>query len=146
MHYSSGDSLGLFRTPAPVEDGKIVEMLARSASYWMQQEPARCWVRDCTGLACLAGGHLSKTQQLQHHLLGEEGSLSSLIGEDLLSMYEGDDGSTADSATASSQADVTSDDAPRSLAEEYSLTPLNMQKKYSAQSFDEQVENYFKWL
>lgn len=61
-------------------------------------------------------------------------------------MYEGDDGSTGDSGTASSQADVTSDDAPRSLADEYSLTPLNMQKKYSAQSFDEQVENYFKWL
>ncbi|KFO94423.1 hypothetical protein N320_12624, partial [Buceros rhinoceros silvestris] len=45
-----------------------------------------------------------------------------------------------DSGTASYQADVTSDDAPRSLAEEYSLAPLNMQKKYSAQSFDKQVE------
>lgn len=141
VHCSSEDSLGLSRTPALAEDGKIVEMLARSASYWAQQEPARCWVRDCTGLACSAGGH-----QLQHHLLGGEGSLTPLIREDLLSMREGNDGSTGDSGTASSQIDVTSDDAPRNLAEEYSLAPSNTRKKYSAQSFDKQVENYFKRL
>ncbi|KFV08795.1 hypothetical protein N339_10402, partial [Pterocles gutturalis] len=45
-----------------------------------------------------------------------------------------------DSGTASSQADVSSDGAPRSFVEEYSLVPLNTQKKYSAQSFDQQVE------
>ncbi|KGL94628.1 hypothetical protein N301_10833, partial [Charadrius vociferus] len=41
---------------------------------------------------------------------------------------------------ANSQPDVKSDDAPRSFAEEYSLVPLNTRKKYSAQSFDQQVE------
>ncbi|KFQ43962.1 hypothetical protein N333_01318, partial [Nestor notabilis] len=45
-----------------------------------------------------------------------------------------------DTGTSSSQGDVTSDDGPRVFAEEYSLVPLNKQKKYSAQSFDEQVE------
>ncbi|KFR04007.1 hypothetical protein Y956_04657, partial [Nipponia nippon] len=45
-----------------------------------------------------------------------------------------------DTGTASSQADVTSNDVPRSFAEEYSLAPLNTQKKYSAQGFDQQVE------
>ncbi|KFP23253.1 hypothetical protein Z169_04948, partial [Egretta garzetta] len=45
-----------------------------------------------------------------------------------------------DTGEDSSQADGISDDAPRSFAEEYSLIPLNMQKKYSAQSFDQQVE------
>ncbi|KFW72364.1 hypothetical protein AS28_00751, partial [Pygoscelis adeliae] len=45
-----------------------------------------------------------------------------------------------DTGTASSQANVTSDDAPRSFVEEYSLAPLNTQKKYSAQSFNQQVE------
>lgn len=123
-----------------------MEMLARSASYWVQQEPARCWVRDCTGLTCSAAGHPLRTHLLQHHLLGEEDSLTSLIREEFLSVDEGNDGSTGDSGTASSQADVRSDDAPRSFAEEYSLAPLNTRKKYSAQSFDQQVENYFKRL
>ncbi|KFZ52131.1 hypothetical protein N321_13951, partial [Antrostomus carolinensis] len=45
-----------------------------------------------------------------------------------------------DTGTTSSQTDVTSNDAPRSFAEEYSLVPLNTRKKYSAQSFDQQVE------
>ncbi|KFV60156.1 hypothetical protein N328_11899, partial [Gavia stellata] len=45
-----------------------------------------------------------------------------------------------ESGTASSQANITSDDAPRSFVEEYSLAPLTTQEKYSAQSFDEQVE------
>ncbi|KFP41462.1 hypothetical protein N324_01710, partial [Chlamydotis macqueenii] len=45
-----------------------------------------------------------------------------------------------DTGTATSQADVASDDTPRSFAEVYSLAPLNTQKKYSAQSFDQQVE------
>ncbi|KFQ05441.1 hypothetical protein N330_13842, partial [Leptosomus discolor] len=45
-----------------------------------------------------------------------------------------------DPGTASSQADVSSDDASRGLAEEYSLAPLNTEKKYSAQGFDQQVE------
>lgn len=61
-------------------------------------------------------------------------------------MDEGNHDSIGDSGTASSWADVTSDDAPRSFAEEYSLVPLNTWKKYSAQSFDQQVENYFKQL
>lgn len=145
--YCSGEgSLGLSRIPALREDGKSVDMLARSASYWVQQEPARCWVRDCTGLACSAGGHPSRTHLLQHHLLSEEDSLTSLIREEFLSVDEGDDGRTGNSRTPRSQADVTSDEAPRSFAEEYSLAPLNTRKKYSAQSFDQQVENYFKHL
>ncbi|KFP75466.1 hypothetical protein N311_05060, partial [Apaloderma vittatum] len=41
---------------------------------------------------------------------------------------------------ASSQADVTSGDAPRSLAEEYLLAPFNIRKTFSAQGFDAQVE------
>ncbi|KFQ29324.1 hypothetical protein N332_08246, partial [Mesitornis unicolor] len=45
-----------------------------------------------------------------------------------------------DSGTASSQAGVTSDDAPRSFAEEYSLAPLNIQNTYSSQAFDQEVE------
>ncbi|KFP78954.1 hypothetical protein N310_05796, partial [Acanthisitta chloris] len=45
-----------------------------------------------------------------------------------------------DTGAASSQADVISDDGPRSFAEEYSLAPLNTRKKYSMQSFDQQVE------
>lgn len=129
-----------------MEDGKIVEMLVRSASYWVQQEPARCWVRDCTGLACSAACHRSRRHLLRHHLLGEKDGLTSLIKEEFLSMEEGNHGSIGDSGTASSWAGVTSDDAPRSLAEEYSLAPLNTWKKYSAQSFDQQVENYFKQL
>ncbi|CAM9271686.1 unnamed protein product [Bubo scandiacus] len=137
VHYNGEGSLGFSRILAPTGDGKIMEMLARSASYWMQQEPARCWVRDCTGLACSAAGHL---------LLGEEDRLTSLIREEFLSVDEDSDSSSVCPGTASSQADVTSDGAPRSLAEEYSLAPLNIRKKYSAQSFDQQVANYFKQL
>ncbi|GAB0182603.1 5' exonuclease Apollo [Grus japonensis] len=146
VHCNGEGSLWLSRIPAPMKDGKIVEMLARSASYWVLQEPARCWVRDCTGLACSAGGHPSRKHLLQHYLLGEEDSLTSLIKEELISVDEGNDGSMGDTGTASSQADVTSDDDPRSFAEEYSLAPLNTRKKYSVQSFDQQVENYFKRL
>lgn len=146
VHCNGEGSLGLSRIPVPAEDGKIVEMLARSASYWVQQEPARCWVRDCTGLACSAAGHRSRRHLLRHHLLGEKDALTSLVKEECLSMDEGNHGSIGDSGTTSSWADVTSDDAPRSFAEEYSLAPLNTWKKYSAQSFDQQVENYFKRL
>lgn len=146
MHCNGEGSLGLSRISALTEDGKIVEMLARSASYWVRQEPARCWVRDCTGLACSAAGHSSRRHLLQHHLLGEEDSLAALIREELFSMDEGNNASIGDTGTATSQPDVTSDDAPSSFAEEYSLVPLNTRKKYSAQSFDQQVENYFKQL
>lgn len=57
-------------------------------------------------------------------------------------MDEGSD----DSGTASPQADGTSDDVITTFAEEYSLVPLNKQKEYSAQTFDQQVESYFEEL
>ncbi|PKU42247.1 histamine h3 receptor [Limosa lapponica baueri] len=146
VHCNVEGSSGPSRIPVPMKNGKIVEMLAWSASYWVQREPARCWVRDCTGLACSVAGHPSRRHLLQHQLLGEEDSLSSLTREEFFSMDEGNNGSVRDTGTANSQADVISDDAHRSFVEEYSLTPLSTRKKYCAQSFDQQVENYFKWL
>ncbi|XP_062489123.1 uncharacterized protein LOC134171156 [Pezoporus occidentalis] len=139
-------SLGLPRTPELTEDGDIMGMLARSASYWQQQEPARCWIRDCTALTCSAAGHPSRKHLLQHHLLGEEDGLIYWMRNELISMDEGNDGTIRDTGTSSSQGSVTNDDVPRSFAEEYSLVPLNTLKKYSAQGFDQQVENYFAKL
>lgn len=51
-----------------------------------------------------------------------------------------------DSGTASTQADVTSDDAITSFAKEYSLVPSNKQKSCSAQNFDQLVESYFEGI
>lgn len=61
-------------------------------------------------------------------------------------MDEDNDGNIRDTGLSSSQGNVTNDDVPRSFAEEYSLVPLNTLKKYSAQSFDWQVENYLTKL
>jgi len=144
VHCNGEGALGLSRIPAPTEDGKIVDMLARSASYWVQQEPARCWVRDCTGVACSAASRPFRRHLLQHHLLGEENSLTSMKREELFSMDEVNDGSIRNTGTASSLAEFTSDDIPRSFAEEFSLAPLNTRQKYSAQSFDQEVASYFK--
>lgn len=68
--------------------------------------------------------------------------MSSSMREEFFSTDEGCD----DSGTASPQADVTSDDVITTFAEEYSLVPLNKQKEYSAQTFDQQVESYFEEL
>lgn len=68
--------------------------------------------------------------------------MSSSMREEFFSTDEGSD----DSGTASPQADVTSDDVITTFAEEYSLVPLNKQKEYSAQTFDQQVESYFEEL
>ncbi|XP_068014823.1 uncharacterized protein [Melanerpes formicivorus] len=143
---TSGEgSLGVSWIPAPTEDGNIVEELARSARYWAQQEPPQCWVRDCTGLCRSAAAQRSRMPRLRR-LLRDEDSFTSQIREELLSMDEDQDSSSGDFGTASSRADVGSGDAPRSFAEEYSLAPLNTRKKYSAQGFDQLVENFMEQL
>ncbi|KAJ7400473.1 hypothetical protein BTVI_105224 [Pitangus sulphuratus] len=143
VHCSGRGSSGLSWIPTLPDDGKIPEMLARSASYWRHQEPPECWVRDYT---CLAACPPSRRRLLQHHLPGEDDSLTSLGREELFSVDEVNDGSTGDTGKASSQADVESDDGRRSFVEEYSLAPLSRPKTNSAKNFDQLVEKYFRRL
>lgn len=123
------------------ESGKTVQLLAGLDNHWVQREPPRCWVRDCTEQAC-STNHASGRHLSQHNFPAEEDGVSSSMREEFFSTDEGSD----DSGTASPQADVTSDDVITTFAEEYSLVPLNKQKEYSAQTFDQQVESYFEEL
>ncbi|XP_021244673.1 uncharacterized protein LOC110394926 [Numida meleagris] len=133
------EALGLSSIPVPRNSGKTVKTLARSASHWVRLEPVPCWVKDCTGLACSAD-HGPRRHLLKANLQAEEDSLRSVLREEFFSRDEDYD----DLGTVSSQEDVVSSDAPRSLAEEFSLVPLNMRRKYSAQNFDLLVERRFK--
>ncbi|XP_072185950.1 uncharacterized protein [Excalfactoria chinensis] len=135
------EALGLSSIPVPRNSGKTVKTLARSSSPWVRLEPVPCWVKDCTGLACSAD-HGPTRHLLKADLQAAEDSPRSMIREELFSAGEDYD----DLGTASSQADVVSSDAPRSLAEEFSLVPLNMQTEYSALNFDLLVERCFKRL
>ncbi|XP_061216542.1 uncharacterized protein LOC133216117 [Neopsephotus bourkii] len=146
VHCNGKVSLRLPRTPELTEVEEIMGMLARSASYWQQQELARCWIKDCTELTCSAAGHPSRKHLLYHHLPVVEAGLIYWMRKELISMDEVNDGTIRDTGTSSSQGNVTNNDVPRSFAEEYSLVPLNTLQKYSAQSFDRQVENYFAQL
>lgn len=140
--HSAGERpLGLFVIHAVTESGKAVKLLAGLDNYWLQREPPRCWVRDCTEQAC-STNHASGRHLSQQNFPAEEDCLSSSIREEFFSMDEGCD----DSGTASTQADVTSDDAITSFAKEYSLVPSNKQKSCSAQNFDQLVESYFEGI
>ncbi|XP_035175756.1 uncharacterized protein LOC118163316 [Oxyura jamaicensis] len=140
--HSAGERpLGLFLIHAVTESGKAVQLLAGLDNYRVQRESPQCWVRDCTEQAC-STNHASGRHLSQQNFPDEEDGVSSSISEEFFSMDEGCD----DSGTASSQADVTSDDAITSFAKEYSLVPLNRQKEFSAQIFDQQVESYFEGL
>lgn len=141
VHSTGEEALGLSSIPVPRSSGKTVKTLARSASPWVRLEPVPCWVKDCTGLACSAD-HGPRRHLLKANLQAEEDSLRSVLRGELFSGGEDYD----DLGTASSQADVVSSDAPRSLAEEFSLVPLNMQRKFSALNFDLLVERCFKRL
>ncbi|OXB61278.1 hypothetical protein ASZ78_010194 [Callipepla squamata] len=141
VHSTGEEALGLSSIPEPRNSGKTVKTLARSASHWVRLEPVPCWVKDCTGLACSAD-HGPRRHLLKANLQAEEYSLRSVLREEFFSRDEDYD----DLWTTGSQADVVSSGAPRSLAEEFSLVPLNMRRKYSAQSFDLLVERCFKRL
>ncbi|XP_068789930.1 uncharacterized protein [Struthio camelus] len=147
VHCVGEGSAGLSRVSVLAEDGKTMKTLAKSIDLWVDQEPARCWVRDCTNPGCSAErDHGPRSDVLQCSLLGEEDSSASLITEEFLSMNEGYNHATCDSGVTGSQVADAGDHAPKSFAEEYSLAPLNMIKTNSAQSFDQQVENYLKNL
>ncbi|XP_042725843.1 uncharacterized protein LOC128091404 [Tympanuchus pallidicinctus] len=141
VHSTGEEALGLSSIPVPRNSGRTVKTLARSASPWVRLEPVPCWVKDCTGLACSAD-HGPRRHLIKANLQAEKDSLRSVLREELFSRDEDYD----DLGTASSQAGVVSSDAPRSLAEEFSLVPLNMQRKYSALNFDLLVERCFKRL
>ncbi|XP_023964037.2 5' exonuclease Apollo isoform X2 [Chrysemys picta bellii] len=53
-------------------------------------------------------------------------------------------GAAGDRVTLASWPSVASSHVARGLAEEYLLAPLNTLKQYSAESFDWQIENYFR--
>ncbi|XP_031468668.1 uncharacterized protein LOC116242172 [Phasianus colchicus] len=141
VHSTGEEALGLSSIPVPRNCGTTVKTLARSASPWIRLEPVPCWVKDCTGLACSAD-HGPRRHLIKANLQAEEDSLRSMLREELLSRDEDHD----DLGTASSQAGVVSSDAPRSLAEEFSLVPLNMRRKCSALNFDLLVERCLKRL
>ncbi|XP_025891226.1 uncharacterized protein LOC112944085 [Nothoprocta perdicaria] len=146
VHPMSEGSSGLSRIPMLVVNGKTVKMLPKSIALWADQEPSRCWVRDCTNPVCSAerDHHGLSSDLLQWSLPDEEETSSSLVTQESLSMSEGYDHTAWDSEATSSQVADSSDSTPRSFAEEFSLAPLNALRKYSAQSFDQQVENFFK--
>ncbi|XP_015710879.1 uncharacterized protein LOC107310074 [Coturnix japonica] len=141
VHSTGEEALGLSSIPVPRNSGKTVKTLARIVSPWVRLEPIPCWVKDCTGLACSAD-HGPTRHLLKADLLAEEDSPRSMVREELFSRGEDYD----DLGAASNQTDVVSSDAPRSLAEEFSLVPLNMRRKYSALDFDLLVERCFKRL
>ncbi|CAM5118938.1 unnamed protein product [Natator depressus] len=53
-------------------------------------------------------------------------------------------GAAGDCGSLASWPPVASSPVARGLAEEYLLAPLNTLKQYSAESFDQQIENYFR--
>ncbi|XP_058674130.1 uncharacterized protein LOC132079201 [Ammospiza nelsoni] len=143
-HCSGGGS----RRPELPDDGDVMGMMARAAGYWVRPETPRCWVRGCAcACACSEAereeGHPSGSRVLPSEL-DEDDSSTSMIREELFSLNEDYDGSTGDTGAASSRAGVRSNDGPRSLAEEYSLVPLNRRKQYSAQSFHDAVERFLR--
>ncbi|XP_064559561.1 uncharacterized protein LOC135443281 [Zonotrichia leucophrys gambelii] len=138
-HCSGGGS----RRPELPDDGDVMGMMARAAGYWVRPETPRCWVRGCACACSEAAreeGHPSGSRVLPSEL-DEDDSSTSMIREELFSVDEDHDGSTG---AASSRAGVRSDDGARSLAEEYSLVPLNRRKQCSAQSFHDAVERFLR--
>lgn len=134
-HCNGGSS----QTPELPDDGNIMGVMARSASYWVRQEAPRCWVRGCTcahSETGRGGVHHSRSRLLPRDLDQDD---SSVTRGELFSRDE--DGSPG--AGVRSDDDDDYEERMR-FAEQYSLVPLSRRKQYSAQTFHEAVERFLR--